>query len=154
MNPGFLFLILHCQSRLKFIDCARFFALCHFVFLDHCSEDRRTFGGPDRNVAFRPCSVLLGMWSWKSPVFLSHPTRLNDSHLSPQISHLSFLLSPDYSWTAMDSWTIHPTGFDSDHLRSPLRANLEQGVKHRVETCMKANSFLAGADSRIPRIRE
>jgi hypothetical protein len=57
--------------------------------------------------------------------------------------------------------------FDSDHLRSPLRASLEsldftrdpeqvegQGVKHRVETCMKANSFLTGADSRIPRIRE
>ncbi len=44
--------------------------------------------------------------------------------------------------------------FDSDRLRSPLRASLEQGVKHRVETCMKANSFLAGADSRILRIRE
>ena len=29
-----------------------------------------------------------------------------------------------------------------------------QGVKHRVETCMKANSFLAGADSRILGIRE
>ena len=44
--------------------------------------------------------------------------------------------------------------FDFDHLRSPLRASLEQGVKHRVETCMKVNSFLAGADSGILRIRE
>ena len=34
------------------------------------------------------------------------------------------------------------------------QGSLEQGVQHRVETCMKANSFLAGADSRIPRIRE
>jgi hypothetical protein len=41
---------------------------------------------------------------------------------------------------------------------SPLFQTAElaegQGVKHRAETCMKANSFLAGADSRIPRIRE
>ena len=67
----------------------------------------------------------------------------------------------------MASRTIRPTGFDCDLLKSPLRASLEsldftrdpelvegQGVKHRVETCMKANGFLAGADSRIPRIRE
>ena len=59
-----------------FCDPAHFFALFHFVFLDHCSEDRPTFGGPDRNVALRPCGVLPEMWSWKSPVFLSHPTRL------------------------------------------------------------------------------
>ena len=44
--------------------------------------------------------------------------------------------------------------FDCGFFKPPLRVSLEQGVKHRVETCMKANSFLAGADSRIPGIRE
>jgi len=52
------------NARLEiFCDPAHFFALFHFVFLDHCSEDHPTFGGPDRNVSLRPCGVLPGMWS-------------------------------------------------------------------------------------------
>jgi len=47
-----------------------------------------------------------------------------------------------------------PFGFDSGLFRPSLRASLERGVKHRVETYQKANGFLVGAYSRIPRIRE
>jgi hypothetical protein len=46
---------------------------------------------------FSPAAFFQGCGHEKSPVFLLHPTRLNDSHLYPQISHLSSLLSPDYS---------------------------------------------------------
>ncbi|MBT8407856.1 MAG: hypothetical protein KJP05_10395 [Deltaproteobacteria bacterium] len=46
-----------------FYDPAHFFALFHVAFLEHCSEDRPTFGGPDRNVALLPCGVLPEMWS-------------------------------------------------------------------------------------------
>ncbi|UCF01613.1 MAG: hypothetical protein JSV14_14795, partial [Deltaproteobacteria bacterium] len=46
------------------------------------------------------------------------------------------------------------TDFDYGFFKTPLRVGLEQGMKHRLEICMKANSFLADADSRIPRIRE
>jgi hypothetical protein len=41
---------------------------------------------------FAPAALFPGCGHEKSPVFPLHPTRLNDSHLSPQISHLSSLL--------------------------------------------------------------
>ena len=39
------------------------------------------------------------------------------------------------------SLTIRPSGFDYGLFRPQLRANLEQGAKHRVETCKKARSL-------------
>jgi len=47
-----------------------------------------------------------------------------------------------------------PFGLRPRALKALLRANLEQGAKHRVETCKKAFVFLAGAYSPIYRIRE
>jgi len=146
MNPGFLFLFLHSQSRLQFLDCARptwasqpdwmpgwrFSAILPTSPLYSTSSFWTTVvrvvelsAVLTRASLFAPAAFFPGCGHEKSPVFLLHPTRFNDSHLSPQISHFSSLLSPDHSWTTMASWTIRPTGFDSDHLRSPLRANLE-----------------------------
>ncbi|MFA9614317.1 MAG: hypothetical protein ACERK9_10250, partial [Deltaproteobacteria bacterium] len=62
--PAHLSITARLNARLEiFCDPAHFSALFHFVFLDHRSEGRRTFGGPDKSVAFRPCGVLPGMWS-------------------------------------------------------------------------------------------
>jgi hypothetical protein len=45
-------------------------------------------------------------------------------------------------------------GFDCGLFKPPLRANLEPGAKHPVETCNESFSLFAGAYSRIQRIRE
>jgi hypothetical protein len=47
-----------------------------------------------------------------------------------------------------------PRDFDSGPSRPPLRAGLEQGAKHRVETCTEETIFLAGAYSRGYQLRE
>ena len=70
----------------------------------------------------------------------------------------------------MNSWRLHEKsvpqtlrvtsepepaeGFDCGLFRPQLRANLELGAKHPVETCNEDFSSFAGAYSRIYRIRE
>ena len=44
-------------------------------------------------------------------------------------------------------------GFDCCLFEPSLRASLEPGAKHPVETCNESTSLFAGATSRIQRIR-
>jgi len=71
----------------------------------------------------------------KKRTLVNHLARI--SHESWQVSRL-----------------IRPQGFDSGPCGPPLRANLEQVAKHRVETYKNASCFLVGDDSRIQKIRE